>query len=221
MKEKKNYRLEKIDEVSKGEIREYLLFKRLEAMLDTHIQTMEQLDEFNPLLEQYVSAFTNDKYEQFLMDMFREKEERLQVTQRGKAAPGFTLKNDKGETCSLADFRGKVVYLDLWASWCGPCRQEMPALREIYEKYKADERIAIVGIAVHDGYNRWKEALEEEKPGWLQLHDADGLVARAYEAGVIPRYILIDKNGNIADMNAPGPGNKEALENKFREEMSK
>lgn len=221
LKEKKNYRLEKIDEVSKGEIREYLLFKRLEAMLDTHIQTMEQLDEFNPLLEQYVSAFTNDKYEQFLMDMFREKEERLQVTQRGKAAPGFTLKNDKGETCSLADFRGKVVYLDLWASWCGPCRQEMPALKEIYEKYKADERIAIVGIAVHDGYNRWKEALEEEKPGWLQLHDADGLVARAYEAGVIPRYILIDKNGNIADMNVPGPGNKEALENKFREEMSK
>ena len=85
----------------------------------------------------------------------------------------------------------------------------------------AYEQIAIVGIAVHDGYNRWKEALEEEKPGWLQFHDADGLVARAYEASVIPRYILIDKNGNIADMNAPGPGNKEALENKFREEMSK
>ena len=221
LKEKKNYRLEKIDREFKGEIREYMLFKRLEAMLATHIRTIEQLNEFNPIMEQYVSAFTNGKYEQFLQDLFREKEERLQVTQKGKVAPGFTLKNDKGETYSLADFRGKVVYLDLWASWCGPCRQEVPALREIYEKYKNDDRIVIIGIAVHDGYNRWIKALEEDKPEWLQLHDADGLVARAYEANVIPRYILIDKNGNIADMHASSPSNKETLENKFREEMSK
>lgn len=221
LKEKKFYRLEKIDEVFKGKIREYMLFRQLDAMLGAPIRTIEQLGEYKPVFEHYISELTNNDYKQSLMDIFREKEDRLQVTRKGKAAPAFTLKSNKGETYSLADFRGKVVYLDLWASWCGPCRQEVPALRGIYEKYKTDDRIAIIGIAVHDGYNRWKKALEEDKPEWLQLHDADGLVARTYEANAIPRYILIDKNGNIADMNAPSPSNKEALENKFSEEMSK
>ena len=221
LKEKKYYRLEKISEAFQGKMKEYMLFRQLDAVLSVNVRTVEQLDEYKPVFEHYIAELTNNDYRQALMDMFREKENRLQVTQKGKVAPAFTLKNNKGETCSLADFRGKVVYLDLWASWCGPCRQEIPALRKIYEKYKTDDRLVIIGIAVHDGYNRWKKALEKEKPGWLQLHDSDGTVARAYEANAIPRYILIDKKGNIVDMDAPSPSNKGVLENKLNEEMSK
>jgi len=114
-----------------------------------------------------------------------------------------------------------VVYLDLWASWCAPCREQVPALRELYEKYKNDDEVVIVGIAVHEAYNRWLKALEEDKPEWLQLYDADGVVARAYEANAIPKYILIDKKGNIVDMNAPKPSNIEVLEKKIKDEMSK
>jgi len=221
LKENKNYRLEKINELFTGNIKEYMLYRQLAAMLGTPVQTVEQLDEFNPVFEQYITKIDNPRYRQSLMTAFNEKEAWLGITRAGKMAPSFTLKNDKGETYSLADFQGKVVYLDFWASWCAPCRQEVPALRALYEKYKNDDRIVIIGIAVHDGYTRWQKALEEDKPEWLQLYDPDGVVARAYEANAIPKYILIDKNGNIVDMNAPKPSNIEVLEKKIKDEMSK
>lgn len=221
LKESKYYRLEKINEIYKGKSREYRLFKQLDDMLGTPIRTLEQLDEYKPVFEHYISEFTNNEYRQSLVDTFQEKESWLQATRKGKVAPAFTLENDKGETYSLVDFQGKVVYLDLWASWCGPCREEVPALRDIYEKYKSDDRIVIIGIAVHDRYDPWKKALEEDKPDWLQLYDADGIVAQAYEANAIPRYILIDKKGNIVDMSAPSPSNREILENRLNEETGK
>ncbi len=217
LKENRNYRLEKINELFTGNIKEYMLYRQLAAMLGTPVQTVEQLDEFNPVFEQYITKIDNPRYRQSLMTAFNEKEAWLGITRAGKMAPSFTLKNDKGETYSLADFQGKVVYLDFWASWCAPCRQEVPALRALHEKYRNDDRIVIIGIAVHDAYNRWLKALEEDKPEWLQLYDADGVVARAYEANAIPKYILIDKKGNIVNMNAPKPSDTEVLEKKINE----
>ncbi len=221
LKENKNYRLEKIKKQFKGDIKDYLLFKQLVSMMRTPVQTIEQLEEFKPRFEEYITMIENSRYKESLMAALNDKETWLGDTRDGKTAPSFTLKNDKGEIYSLADFRGKVVYLDLWASWCAPCREQVPALRELYEKYKNDDGVVIVGIAVHDAYNRWLKALEEDKPGWLQLYDADGVVARAYEANAIPKYILIDKKGNIVDMNAPKPSNIEVLEKKIKDEMSK
>ena len=220
LKENKNYRLEKINKEFKGDIKDYLLFKQLVSMMRTPVQTIEQLEEFRPLFEQYITTIENSHYRESLTAAFNEKESWLGVTRDGKAAPSFTLKDDKGKTYSLADLRGKVVYLDLWASWCAPCREQVPALRELYEKYKDDDRVVIVGIAVHDAYNRWLKALEEDKPEWLQLYDADGVVARAYEANAIPKYILIDKEGNIVDMNAPKPSNIEELEKKINRQIN-
>ena len=94
-------------------------------------------------------------------------------------------------------------------------------MRELYEMYRDDDRVEIIGIAVHDGYNNWKRALEEDDPQWLQLYDAEGIVREGYEANAIPKYILIDKNGNIADMNAPSPSNREALVRKLNEEINR
>lgn len=221
LKERKYYRLEKIDALLKGEIREYMLFRLLADMLQTSIRTIEQFEEYGPVFDHYTVELTNDNYKKSLVSAFKEKENWLQVTRKGEAAPDFTLQDDKGKTHSLADFRGKVVYLDLWASWCGPCRREIPALREIYEKYKNDDRLVIIGIAVHDKHKDWEKALEEDKPGWLQLYDAAGIVAKAFQANAIPRYILINKKGNIVDVSAPRPSNRTMLENKLNEEMGK
>lgn len=220
LKENKNYRLEKINKEFKGDIKDYLLFRQLVSMMRTPVQTIQQLEEFKPLFEQYFTMIENARYKESLMTAFNEKEAWLGITSEGKTAPSFALKDDKGETYSLADFHGKVVYLDLWASWCAPCREQVPALRELYEKYKNDDRVVIVGIAVHDAYNRWQKALEEDNPEWLQLYDADGVVARSYEVNAIPRYILIDKKGNIVDLNAPKPSNIEELEKKINEQIN-
>jgi thiol-disulfide isomerase/thioredoxin len=129
----------------------------------------------------------------------------------GKPAPGFTLENKSGNTYRLADYKGKVVYLDLWASWCGPCREETPAFRILYNRYKEDNRIVFLSIAVHDGINNWKKALEEDKPEWLQLIDKEDQVWKSYVANFIPKFIVIDKAGNIVNFDAPGPSSGKKL----------
>lgn len=212
------YRLEKVDELFIGKVREYMMYRQLASLLASRENVLE-LNECKPVFEQYVSELTNNDYKQSLIKSFQKKENLLIINQKGNPAPVFTLKDDKGETYSLADFHGKVVYLDLWASWCAPCRNEIPALKEIYEKYRHDDRIAIIGIAVHDGYNKWKMALDEVRPGWLQLHDSDGIVGQLYEANAIPKYILIDKKGNIVEMDAPRPSNRRILEEMLNELM--
>ncbi|WP_298649489.1 TlpA disulfide reductase family protein [uncultured Proteiniphilum sp.] len=215
------YRLEKVKTGFPGKAGEYVLFNLMGGNIDTNIRTLEQLNTYRSEVEPYIASLSNEKYRQSLISAFEEKERFLKLTRVGQPALGFSLKSSTGETYSLEHFQGKVVYIDLWASWCGPCRKEIPALRAFYEKYKDDDRIEIVGIAVHDGYNDWKKALEEDKPEWLQLHDANGVVTQAYEANAIPKYILIDKKGNIADMNAPSPGNRETLVDKLNAELNK
>lgn len=215
------HRLEKVKSWIPGKVGEYVLFNMMISGFGPNIQTIEQLKAYRMEANPYVASLTNDKYRQTLLKAFEEKEGFLKATRMGQSAPGFTLVSSTGETYTIEDFRGKVVYIDLWASWCGPCREQMPELRELHETYKDDDRVEIIGIAVHDGYTNWKKALEEDKPGWLQLHDADGNVARAYEANAIPRYIMIDKKGNIADMNAPSPSNRSALVRKLNEELNK
>lgn len=216
-----SHRLEKVKSGIPGKVGEYVLFNLMISGLRSNIQTIEQLKAYRVEANPYVASLTIDKYRQTLLKAFEEKEGFLKATRMGQPAPDFTLVSSTGETYTKEDFRGKVVYVDLWASWCGPCREQMPAMRELYEMYRDDDRVEIIGIAVHDGYNNWKRALEEDDPQWLQLYDAEGIVREGYEANAIPKYILIDKNGNIADMNAPSPSNREALVRKLNEEINR
>ena len=142
-------------------------------------------------------------------------------THVGKPAPLFTLESNLGETFSLESFKGKVVYLDLWASWCGPCRAETPSFKILYNKFKDNKQIAFLSIAVHDGINEWRKAIEEDKPDWTQLLDKDGVVWKSYVANAIPKFILIDKKGNIVDFDAPRPSSGEEIEKLLNKEIAK
>jgi thiol-disulfide isomerase/thioredoxin len=132
--------------------------------------------------------------------------------QIGKPAPSFTLVSNLEKAYKLDDFKGKVVYIDLWASWCVPCREETPSFKALVEKYKSDHRVAFISIAVHDEINNWKKALQEDKPEWIQLLDKDEIIVKSYFANEIPRFILIDKKGNIVSFDAPRPSSGEEIE---------
>jgi thiol-disulfide isomerase/thioredoxin len=211
LRENNFYNLEKINEVLRGKIREYMLFNILRRKIDFASGNFQQLNENREKARPYVASLENEYYKQAIENTFTEKEKLLYNTQKGKPAPAFTLKSDKDKEFSLSDFKGKVVYLDLWASWCAPCRAEVPALKEIYDTYKNDDRIEIIGIAVHDGKKEWLNAIKMDTPQWLQLYDETGAVSGPYNAIVIPKYVLIDKNGNIANFNAPFPSDSEKL----------
>jgi peroxiredoxin len=114
----------------------------------------------------------------------------------GKQAPNFVLKNVKGDTISLSSLQGKVVLVDFWASWCGPCRRSNKHLRELYAKYKS-KGFEILGVATGDEQDEWKKAIKEDKITLLQVFDDKG-IADIYNVNYIPLGFLIDKKGRIA-----------------------
>jgi thiol-disulfide isomerase/thioredoxin len=162
------------------------------------------------LKNKFLIADISKEFSQKEKEILKREKDLLKV-QPGMPAPGFTLESNLGKQYSLEDFKGKVVYLDLWASWCLPCRAENPRLKTLYAKYKNDDRVAFISIAVSDGVGAWKKALKQDKPDWLQLWDKDGIVSDAYVTSSIPQFVIIDKEGKIVNLNAPRPGDVETL----------
>ncbi len=214
------YKLKKVNATYRGPVRDYVLHKLMRSTI-SNANTSEDLDAYKKEFEGYLANAKSNEYRESIASEFTDREIEIQRTKIGHPAPAFTLKSNTGKTYNLSDFIGKVVYLDLWASWCGPCRAETPSFKDIYEKYKNDERIAFISVAVNDGDKEWRKALNEDKPGWLQLIDQDRTVLNAYATKYIPKFILIDKQGRIADFNAPRPSEKEKLEIALNQEMEK
>ncbi|WP_248722905.1 TlpA disulfide reductase family protein [Seonamhaeicola sp. ML3] len=147
----------------------------------------------------------------------------------GKPSPSFTnYKNYNGGTTSLSDLKGKYVYIDVWATWCGPCKREIPFLKEVEDKYDG-KNIAFVSISVDEGrgfkgatpeerksaaVEGWKKMIAEKDMGGIQLL-ADKAwksdFVQGYKIMGIPRFILIDPDGNIVDANAPRPSSPKLI----------
>ncbi|MGN6439162.1 MAG: redoxin family protein [Agriterribacter sp.] len=204
----------------KGKMRERALFGSLKGAIQ-YSRSFEELNQRRTELPQYVALLKDKADQDRINSLFNEMEKTLLVTQIGSPAPAFTAEDSLGKAYSLADYKGKVVYLDLWASWCGPCRAETPHFKKIFDKYKNDSRIAFVGVAVGDKKDPWMEALREEDTKWLQLFDSDGKVQKAYVANSIPKFILINKEGNIVSFDAPMPSSGAELEKLLDQEVAK
>ncbi len=147
---------------------------------------------------------------------------------KGSPSPVFEdYENFKGGTTSLADLKGKYVYVDVWATWCGPCKVEIPYLKELEAEYH-DKAIAFVSMSIDDdkrhkgsweqAHETWKKFVEERELTGIQIYAPKGWDSdfiKAYRINGIPRFILIDPDGNVVDPSAPNPSNprlKEMLE---------
>lgn len=117
----------------------------------------------------------------------------------GEQVQEIALKNAKGETEKLSDLRGKLVLIDFWASWCGPCRHSNKDLVKLYSKYKA-KGFEIYGISIDDNAEAWKKAIISDQITWKQVNDQGGWessLANAWKIEVIPSSFLIDKEGKL------------------------
>ncbi len=215
-----NYGLIKINEVYTGKVKDFYLFKVINSDIFLS-NSIEKLNSTKKDVNSYFSSFKNQAYKKNLTEAFSEKEKQLMLLQIGKPAPKFTLFSPNGKVYELDSFKGKVVYIDLWASWCGPCRAEIPSFKKLYSKYKNNDKVTFIGLAVSDGEKEWRKALEEDKPEWLQLYDKNGVVSRAYVANTIPKYVLIDKYGNVVNFDAPRPSNVVEIERLINLEIDK
>ncbi len=124
----------------------------------------------------------------------------------GSKAPDFAQPNINGQAVKLSSLQGKIVLLDFWASWCVPCRQEIPNLVKQYEKYK-DKGFEILSVSVDTKRDLWLKALDQEKMAWTQLLDTKGdekAAAKLYGVTGIPATFLVDKDGKLISTNLRG-----------------
>jgi peroxiredoxin len=134
------------------------------------------------------------------------------TTFTGKPAPGFTLVDLSGKKVSLADFKGHAVVLNFWATWCGPCKLEMPWFEEMYGKYKA-QGLVILGLSQDDGMDAADIAKAVKKIGvTYPILQPDAAVSKAYElADYLPETYYLDKNGVVVEQTL-GAHSKDELE---------
>lgn len=133
---------------------------------------------------------------------------------QGRPAPAFTLADPDGKEVSLAGLEGKVVFIDFWATWCGPCLVAMPRTHELQEKFTGRDDVAFVYANVHDDHGRWMAHLEKnDMPGINLFADKEksNTILKEYNFNGIPHYVLIDRAGNILDANADNGDRTEQL----------
>jgi peroxiredoxin len=139
-----------------------------------------------------------------------------QGPQVDKLAPDFKLQSLDGQTVSLGDFRGKPVLLNFWATWCPPCRAEMPFLQEIYEDKEWSEKgLVILTIDIGEDPSVVKEFMESYDLSFPVLLDTDQDVALEYNIRAIPTTFFIDKDGIIQDIKVGAFSSKTEIERRL------
>jgi peroxiredoxin len=133
----------------------------------------------------------------------------------GQPAPDFVLKSASGTNLRLSEYRGKVVMINFWATWCGPCRQEMPLLNDLYSRY---ERVgfSLLGVNIDDDSRRAMDMAEELGVSFPVLFDERKEVSRLYQVEAMPVTVLVDREGKVRHVHL---GYKPGYEEKYLTEI--
>ncbi len=222
-----------IDTASSPLVAAYIAFQALGSSgdyLDIQRKALERLRKDDDLFE-YATA-----YERYLdqMEMAKKQRQQQEPIQPGMEAPDIRMPNPEGKMLALSDLRGKVVLLDFWASWCGPCRRENPNVVKVYKKYK-DKGFTVFSVSldgvdsrtksrlktqeqvdqmIAQGKQRWINAIKKDGLEWpyhvSDLKKWDNAAARQYGVRSIPRAFLIDREGKIVSTSVRGAEQLEA-----------
>ena len=133
----------------------------------------------------------------------------------GQPAPDFALKSSTGENLRLSEYRGDVVMINFWATWCGPCRQEMPLLDELYSRY---QRVGfnLLGVNIDDDSSRAMNMIAELGVSFPVLFDSHKEVSKLYDVDAMPVTVLVDREGNVRYIHE---GYKPGYENTYLDQV--
>ena len=171
-------------------------------------------DNITDLQNLYYSYVTSPR----LNDIFKKACAKWDKAAVGRPSPIFKGVDINGKEMSLRDFRGKYIYIDMWATWCGPCQKELPYLTKLEEKYKG-RNIVFVGLSIDQDKAKWEARVKSGALGGTQLYIGKGTKFQSdYRISGIPRFILLDPNGRIVnpDMSRPSSENTEKILNSLK-----
>ena len=190
-----------IQHVPDGAVRNFLLFDKLKETLSNTRDSS--------IRKNYLTAFLPAISKPILAGKLFAQNELLKSLQRGKQAPDFTAMSLKKDTFNLSSFKNKFVVIDVWATWCGPCKQESPNFERIAEKYSSD-KIAFVALSIDDNKRMWEFEAYEKSKKVLQLLASDKkALGDAYGFESIPRFLFIGPDGKIINIQMPRPSTAE------------
>ena len=187
-------------------------FIRNSILMDVAPRTITYVSDRTAYYNIFMEISTNEEDKKVVTDLYNE----LQLTSEGQPSPKFVnYENYKGGTTSLDDFKGKYVYIDVWATWCGPCLYEVPFLQEVEKQYHG-KNVEFVSISVDSDkdYDKWKQMVVDKEMGGVQLYadkSFDSDFMKSYIVKAIPKFILIDPDGKIVKSNAPRPSDKKLI----------
>ena len=201
--------LKSILQVRDDSVRQFLLFNEIIDYLDAQDKTS-----LASWLDYFKKTNTNALYARLV-------NKKLSFS-NGSRAPNFSLADASGQMHTLDEFRGRYVFIDFWATWCGPCIQEMPAFHQLQEDYK-DAPIVFLSISIDHDLAVWKTFLEKHHSNNLnlicqQIPDAKGTqnpIAKAYQVMSIPAFVLIDPQGKLAHTRTTKPSDVQHIHELF------
>ncbi|MEM6380971.1 MAG: TlpA disulfide reductase family protein, partial [Bacteroidota bacterium] len=191
------------------ELVEFLTFDHLNEFL-----SFEGVDKIEEEYQNFVA--TSQKVP--LVNKLKANYEKWAHLKSGMPAPDFTYPDIDSLVHSLSDFKGQYVYIDVWATWCGPCLAEQPYLEKIEAEYADNENILFMGVSIDADKAAWKKMVTEKEMYGVQLIAEDAWnskINQDYLIKGIPRFILVDPEGNLVSSNAHRPSSdalKEQLE---------
>ena len=188
-----------------------------ETLLWTFAASAKFYPEYEIFIEQNDAILTPDQKERAKAIAMK-----LRPSEAGKPAKNFTYPDINGKEVSLSDFKGKVVVVDVWATWCGPCKGELPFLKKLEEEMHGKD-VVFIGVSLDEAKDKqkWIDFVKKENLKGVQLHASGwSQIARDYEIKGIPRFMLFDKKGNVVTENAPRPSNP-MLKKMIEEELKK
>ena len=192
------------------------------------IEDTMDIEGFNKIISEYENSIKllieklvksdesiSKQLEKLKDDVDSKRERKLSLInqpQNGESYIDFTYENTSGEAVSLSSFKGSLVYVDVWATWCGPCKAEIPYLKTLEQDYH-EQNIVFLSVSVDTDKDQWLKMVEEEALSGVQLW-ADGWsqITKDYAIFGIPRFMLFSEDGKIISNDAPRPSNEETRE---------